>query len=206
MRKSPNRTFLNYLPTLGIISFVLLYLYASTIYPGGSQADPHNKGFDWMHNYWCNLLSEKAINGEVNPARPFAIIALIVLCFSIWTCFLQFANTYSKSKFWKLLIQLSATFSMLAATFVFSLHNLMTTLSSLFGLFLLIGIIRELYQNKLSRLLIAALFIILFLAINNYIYYTQHYLEWLPLFQKISFAFVLTWVVTLNLQLIKSKN
>ncbi len=197
--KVPFKSWINKISDFGILCFVLLYIVSAALYPGGSQANINSEGFDWTHNYWCNLLSETAINGEVNPAEPFAISALFILCISLLIFFVQFAIRYSRSIFWKSLIQISAVLSMLFACLIFGKqHDIMTVLSSIFGLFLLIGIIRELHENKLHKFLITAIFCILILALNNYIYYTKQYLEFLPILQKISFAIVLAWVLTLN--------
>lgn len=70
-------------PVFGISLFAVLYFIATQYYPGGSQADVKSIGFSWQHNYWCNLLNENAMNGQANPARPIAISAMIILCFSL---------------------------------------------------------------------------------------------------------------------------
>ncbi|HEV7621655.1 MAG TPA: hypothetical protein VGO09_07980, partial [Flavisolibacter sp.] len=52
-------------PVFGSFAFIILYIIATIYYPGGSQANNVSKGFSWVHNYWCNLLNEKAINGAL---------------------------------------------------------------------------------------------------------------------------------------------
>jgi len=64
----------------------------------GSQADSNSIGYDWIHNYWCDLLSEKATNGQPNPARPFSITRMAVLCLSLAVFFAKFAEAFSKKK------------------------------------------------------------------------------------------------------------
>lgn len=86
---------LNRIPVLGIICFACLYYYASTLYPGGSQADLHSDGFDWVHNYWCNLMNEKGGNGQINTARRMAIFAMMLLCVSLSVFFVQFAQFFT---------------------------------------------------------------------------------------------------------------
>jgi len=61
---------LTLLPTFGILIFCGLFVYAASLYPGGSQADINSDGFNWVHNFWCNLMLENALNGRENPARP----------------------------------------------------------------------------------------------------------------------------------------
>ena len=196
----------NLIPVIGIAIFVGLYIFSSTLYPGGSQANLNSEGFDWINNYWCNLMNEKGMNGQPNPAKPYSIIAMIILCLSLMFFFIQFAQIYSKSKIWKRIIKTSGIISMSFAILIFTkYHDLMTTLSSIFGLFVVIGIIREVYKSKLSIYKITGVICILILGLNNYIYYTQQFIEVLPLLQKITFAIVLLWIIGLNFEINKKK-
>ena len=196
----------NLIPVIGIVIFVGLYIFSSTLYPGGSQANLNSEGFDWVNNYWCNLMNEKGMNGQPNPAKPYSIIAMIILCLSLMFFFIQFAQIYSKSKIWKRIIKTSGIISMSFAILIFTkYHDLMTTLSSIFGLFVVIGIIREIYKSKLSIYKITGVICILILGLNNYIYYTQQFIEVLPLLQKITFAIVLLWIIGLNFEINKKK-
>ena len=196
----------NLIPVIGIVIFVGLYIFSSTLYPGGSQANLNSEGFDWINNYWCNLMNEKGMNGQPNPAKPYSIIAMIILCLSLMFFFIQFAQIYSKSKIWKRIIKTSGIISMSFAILIFTkYHDLMTTLSSIFGLFVVIGIIKEVYKSKLSIYKITGVICILILGLNNYIYYTQQFIEVLPLLQKITFAIVLLWIIGLNFEINKKK-
>ena len=196
----------NLIPVIGIVIFVGLYIFSSTLYPGGSQANLNSEGFDWINNYWCNLMNEKGMNGQPNPAKPYSIIAMIILCLSLMFFFIQFAQIYSKSKIWKRIIKTSGIISMSFAILIFTkYHDLMTTLSSIFGVFVVIGIIREIYKSKLSIYKITGVICILILGLNNYIYYTQQFIQVLPLLQKITFAIVLLWIIGLNFEMNKKK-
>ncbi|MEE9440148.1 MAG: hypothetical protein V3V14_14175 [Saprospiraceae bacterium] len=195
------------IPIFGILIFFILYLYSTTIYSGGSQLDLNSEGYDWINNYWCNLMNDKGMNGKTNPARPFSISAMIILCLSLMSFFIQFANTFSKSKFWSRLIIFNGILSMSFAIFIFTdYHDLMTVLSSIFGLFVVIGIIREIYISNLYIYKYTGLGCILLLGINNYIYYTKHFIEILPFLQKVTFLTVLIWIIGLNSKLIEKKN
>ena len=67
----------------GIFIFILLFTAAASLYPGGSYADKAAKGYSWLNNYWCDLLSEDAKNGLPNTASPVAIAGWFVLCISL---------------------------------------------------------------------------------------------------------------------------
>ncbi len=196
--------FLNLLPILGVFIFAALYFYSSTLYPGGSQANLKSVGFDWVHNYWCDLMDENGRNKNPNPASPFAITAMMILCFSLLVFFIRFANTFASGKFWKNLIRITGTISMIFAMLIFTkYHSIMIALASLFGLFALIGIIKEVYSSNYTFLKMGGLLCIFLLVLNNYIYYSRHYVEILPLLQKITFAIVLLWIMSINYKLIK---
>ena len=194
------------IPIIGIVTFISLYIFSSTLYPGGSQADLNSEGFDWVNNYWCNLMNEKGMNGQPNPAMPYSILATVILCLCLMFFFNQFAQAYSKSKIWKRIIKTSGIISMSFAILIFTkYHDLMTILSSLFGLFVVIGIIIELYKSELTLYKISGVVCILILGLNNYIYYSQQFIETLPLLQKITFSIVLLWIIGLNYEMNKKK-
>ena len=192
------------LPIVGIVLFVVLYVFSSLLYPGGSQADLSSIGFDWVNNYWCNLMNEKGMNGQLNPARPYAITAMIILCSGLMVFFIQFANAYCKNIKWKTLVITSGIISMSLAMLVFTeYHDLMTMISSFFGLFTVIGIIREVYFSSMVIYKYSGVLCLLLLGINNYLYYSKDLIEVLPMLQKITFGVVLLWIAGLNIKMVK---
>lgn len=192
------------LPTLGILVFIILFGYASILYPGGSQANMNSLGFDWIHNYWCNLMNEKAINTQINPARNTAVTALVILCISLALFFIQFARVVVKSVIRKRIIQVFGVLSMFFAALIFTkYHDLMTIVSSVFGVFVVIGIIWEVFKSNLKLFKYGGIVSILLLILNNYIYYSGNLIAYLPLLQKITFLIVLCWIIGLNLKLSK---
>lgn len=204
MKKLNN--FIIILPTFGILLFVGLFFYASKLYPGGSQADLNSVGFDWVNNYWCNLTNEKGMNGIENPARSFAISAMVILCSSLVLFFITFTKYFVENQIWKAIIQISGILSMISAVLIFTkYHGIMTTISSVFGVLVVVGIIRTIYKSELTFYKKNGIVCIILLGINNLIYYSGNYIEYLPLIQKITFAWVLTWIVGLNLKMKNKK-
>ena len=192
----------NWIPTIGVSLFFGLYGYATTLYPGGSQLDAYAVGFDWVNNYWCDLLGEKATNGKLNPARPIAISAMAILCCSMVQFFWQFSTTLATSKLWAKLIKICGAISMFFSLLIFTkYHDFMIILASLFALPVVLGIIVGIYQSKLTLFKISGLLGLLLLSANNYIYYSNHLLEWLPLLQKVSFLIILGWIVSLSIKM-----
>lgn len=196
----------HHIPLSGIAIFFGLYLYATTLYPGGSQADLHSVGFDWVHNYLCNLMNDNGMNGQPNAARPYAILAMVILCISLLVFFIQFANTFASHKLWRKLMIVSAVTSMACATLIFTpYHDQMTIVSSIFGLVVVSGIIMAMYKSDLGAYKVSGIVCILLLGVNNCIYYTGQYIHILPLLQKITFVVVFIWIIGLHNELIQKK-
>lgn len=194
------------LPTLGIFIFFSLYTYAAILYPGGSQANKLSVGFSWLHNYWCNLMNVKAINGALNPARPYAVTAMLFLCSSLCLFFYFFTRFCVKSKSWRITILLNGTLAMFAAGLLFtSYHNLMTSLASIFGAAAVFGILVTLYKNRWQYFMITGLVGVFLLGMNNLIYYSTIGLYYLPILQKLTFLYLLTWVIGLNFYIAKTQ-
>ena len=50
-----------------------------------------------------------------NPARPIAILAMVILCMSLIQFFLQFASVIATHKFWQKTIRITGIVSMIFA-------------------------------------------------------------------------------------------
>jgi hypothetical protein len=190
----------------GISLFVCLYFAATFLYPGGSQTDTYSSGFSWTDNYWCNLLDTKAINGELNDARPFAFAAMIVLCITLtlfWYLFPVFAGM-GKVKIQ--IIRYAGLASMGTAFFlIIGPHDMIINAASLFGLVSVFGTLAGLYHLKWDWLLRMGIFNLIMVGINNICYYNKSLLIYLPVVQKITFLFFLLWISLISLSLSKSK-
>ncbi|MEO6722501.1 MAG: hypothetical protein ABIN67_19180 [Ferruginibacter sp.] len=191
------------LPLAGILAFILLYFIAAMLYPGGSQANASSTGFSWLHNYWCNLLNEKAMNGKPNTARPVAITGMFVLCISLAIFWYQFAGAMKFTPVVKTSIRISGVLSMITGLFLYSkYHDSIINISGVLGMFAIAGTFVGLYKNKWLRLFWFGLFNFALIGLNNFIYYT-HQLEYLPVIQKVTFFSFLLWVSLMIIRLYK---
>lgn len=196
-----------YYPTIGIIIYFSFYVYASTLYPGGSVIDINTIGYDWVYNYWCNLTDVVAINGMVNPARPIGITGMTILCSAVLVLFLMYAKTISLSNFWKRAIQYSGTISMIATAFIFSrLHDTMVIIAGLTGLIAISGIIVGIFKTGHKSHIVCGVICLSLLILNNVIYFAGMLVQYQPLIQKLSFLFVLVWFICLNVHLVNLKS
>jgi hypothetical protein len=185
-------------PVFGALIFLLLYFLAAINYPGGSAEEPQTRGFSLLHNYWCSLLNEKAINGETNIGRPFALAAMPVLALTMVVFWWQAGEIVSKRK---LLIR----FSGIACAFFVGMlptghHDLMINLAGLFGLISLVALLMQLKKLGLMNYFYFGCLNLCLVLLNNLVYYAKQFLFLLPVLQKFSFLFFIFWVVVLSLR------
>jgi hypothetical protein len=189
-------------PVIGSLLFVFLYVIAALLYPGGSGTNKTAIGYSWADNYWCNLLSEKAINGQINSARPVAVMAMFVLCLSLSTFWILFPALTPLKKYHKLFIQVAGIVCMLTSFLLLTRidHDLAINISSSFGFIAMIGTLVALYQLKWKWLFALGLFDLLLVALNNYLYHSKE-MMYLPIVQKFSFLAFLVWFSLISINL-----
>jgi hypothetical protein len=187
-------------PMIGILVFALLYIIATTLYPGGNQANANAIGFSWLHNYWCNLLNEKAINGAVNTARPVALIAMMALCIALASFWYLLATALPFSPLQKKLLLGSGISSAIAGIFIFTpWHDAFINISGIMAIVAFVLLMLALYKNKWRGLFYTGIFSLVLILLNNYIYYTKNGLMYLPVVQKITFLIFLGWLCSITL-------
>jgi len=191
------------IPIFGSLLFIVLYIIAAVLYPGGSETDKTSIGFSWTNNFWCNLLKENAINGQPNTGKAFALTGMIILCPALSIFWLVFPKHLITDKSFRLTIQISGIAAMLSSLLLLTNinHDLATNLASSLGFVAIIGTLMSLYQAKWYELFVFGLFNILLIGLNNYLYYTKGMMIYLPVVQKISFLSFLVWICLININL-----
>lgn len=195
------------LPVAGSLLFFLLYYIATRYYPGGSHYNTREAGFSWIHNYWCNLLDERSINGMPNTARPIALAAMLVLCVSLAIFWWQFPNHTRLRKPYRLSIQIFGSLAMINALLLLTPlnHDLVINISSGFGLLATLGTMIGLYRNGWRLLFYFGLFNLGMVIANNILYYNSGLAEYLPVVQKISFFSFLLWICLICTKQLRSE-
>lgn len=195
------------IPTFGILVFIGLYIYAASLYPGGSQANPYDIGWNWYNNLWCHLMSEHAINGLENPASVIARFAMAVLSSSIAIFYFLCAKFLVKNRVWSVIIKITGVLLVISAIFIFSrYHDILTTIISICGFIGIAGILRALYLNKMTFFVVFGLVCLLVIGMNNLFYYIERLNEYLPLVQNFDFALIFLWTVGLNIKMLNKQD
>ena len=194
-----NPALLAQLSNIGLILFAFLYFYASTRYDGGSKLYPHKKSWDWIHNYWCDLIWPKTILEEPNRASKLGIAANFILCLSCILFFNALALVYAPGGYWPYIISISGTIAMLCAMIIFSeLHDRIIGVIILTVIPAIAGVIYGLLYFDQQVALYWGLGALLLIIVNIYIFYTNHGELFLPFIQKIAFVVVLSWIFFIN--------
>ena len=164
--------------------------------------DKTSIGYNWTENYWCNLLNKEAINGQINTARPFAVIAMIILTISLSTFWILFPELARLKKNHRFLIQAAGIVSLVSAFLLLTgiKHDLAVNISSSFGFIAMIGTIVALHKLKWNKLFLLGLFNILLIALNNYLYHSEQ-MTYLPIVQKFTFLSFLAWFCLIDIKL-----
>ena len=180
------------IPLFGICLFIVLYVIATYFYPGGSNFDSTAVGFNWQHNYWCELMNERAVNGSINKARPIAIGAMAVLCISLTSFWYNFSVIFH-SNGWRL-IRFAGIASMVIVVFLLvGPHDIIMSVAGILGIAALSGSLVVLFKMGRYKAFSLGAFCILLCVLNNYIYYSGYKFYYLPVIQKFTFFFFLLW-------------
>lgn len=187
---------------ISFMVFLALYGLAASLYPGGSKEDKSRPGFDWIHNYWCDLLDDFAHNGAPNPAKKVAITAMFVLATGLgmlWydlPVFLQSSQTNTR------LLRFMGIGSMAVAVFLFTpWHNAVVNVAGMLMAGAFIVTFYELRRTGRTGLIAGGVFCLLLWCGTYFIYQTHIFLPALAVAQKIALAACLVWcwVISLNI-------
>jgi hypothetical protein len=194
-------TFIQLLPLIGSVLFLLSYIIAANNYPGGTNSDKNSPGFSLTQNYWCNLLSETALNGKTNPARPFALTGMVILSITLTTFWYLFPLQTGLRKKEQVIIQSAGFLAMITGIFIFTgFHDQVINVAGFFGLIAIVGTLRGLKKLHWTSLFYMGLLMLVLIALNNIFYYKKSLMYYLPVIQKITFLSFLLWICFINLK------
>ena len=187
------------LSNLGLGIFLILYIYASTLYDGGSKVYPEKKRWDWIHNYWCDLIWPTTILEKPNRASKWGISANFLLCTSLILFFVAFSMKYAPGQYWPYIIGVSGTIGMLCTMIIFSpWHDQIIGLIIISSIPAIVGLIYSLIHFSHVVALFWGTISLILIAVNVYIFYTKHGELYLPFLQKVAFVAVLSWICFIN--------
>lgn len=185
-------------PTLGTAIALILFLLAAAEYPGGTMQSAATVGFRWTENFFCALFAPEALNGEPNPARAFAIPALLLTCLSLGTVFWRISRRTTK-RLHRTAIEIGGPGSMVYGAFVATpLHNLAVNIGVAFLLVALLATIHMLHQEGRRWLAGFGALCLAQLLLSAALYYQGHLDGMLPLLQKLGWLMLTGWLFAIH--------
>lgn len=189
-----------------MLLFIMLYIIAALLYPGGSDFNSSATGFSWQHNYWCELLAANAQNGHPNTARPVAIAAMIVLTISLVIFWYTIPGLFTGKRTGSLVIRYAGIGSMLVTPLLLTgFHDYVINTAALLGCIAIIVLLVNLFRQNMFLFFWTGILCLLLCGVNNYVYYSQDLLHYLPVIQKISFFIFLLWFSLLSVTLYRKQ-
>jgi len=187
-------------PIVGMGIYLLLFLIAANNYPGGSINVQTMQGYSFLHNFLCDVMDPITKGGVYNPARGLAIVSHVVLSLTMIFFFYLLPEIFNHKNRNFHFVRFFGMFTMSLFVFMYtSYHDLIVTLTGIFGTIALIPFFIELrgYPNKLMKVLAYgcfALSIVVFFSFETKIGF-----YYLPFLQKITFLFDAVWVIWVSL-------
>ena len=176
--------------------FVVLYVWAALYYPGGSWVNPDAPGFSFWHNYLCDLLDYKALNGQINSGRLFARAALGVLCISLIYFWFYLPHLFQQKNWNTVLMWVSGILALITTMLLSSgTHDLTVRIAGGLGVVAFLSAFAELRKGHYLGLMRFGYFCLIIFLGNYYIYETGSGLYSLPVIQKITFSSFIIWFV-----------
>ena len=185
-----------YFPIVGLLGFLLFFVIATTLYPGGSVNEIASEGYSYFHNFICDLMSLHLEEGVVNDARPIAIIAHLMLSFGMISFFYILPEIFTVQNRNTRTIRFLGMFTMTVFIFMYTdYHDLVVTITGVLGSIALVPFFLELinYENRGLKVLAYTCFILSILVFLSY--ETKIGFYFTPILQKITFVFDSIWII-----------
>jgi hypothetical protein len=187
---------ISWIPAVSVGIFTGLYALSAYLYPGGTRDDPSRVGFSLVDNYWCDLLDARTCGGRLNPSRPIALAAMIVLCAGLsvlwWTVPTLFQGARRRGRLVRSAGLASAVVTPLVGT---PFHDSAINAAGLLGVAAFGATITAAGNDGGRAPGFLAVSTLVLMAANFIIWETGAGLLVLPLIQKVAFASFLLWVV-----------
>lgn len=199
MNPNTNRL-LRRVPLFGIGIFLVLYIIAALLYPGGHYLNSQSQGFSMLHNYWCDLLEPLSINGQTNTGYIIAIAAMLLVCICLLPFWYILPNVGKYSQFEKAFVRICGMGAMIVTLFLFTRwHNTVILIAGPMGGAAIGLACIGLWRQRLYKLLGWAAICFILAGINFIIYQSRAGIIILPFLQKFTFCCCLGWFASILL-------
>lgn len=178
-----------------VLSLIFIVIAAS-VYPGGSILDKNSVGFDWSKNFISNLFATKAINGQGNPGRIWAVVAMAFQSVGYGVFFINMAKKIPSRPWAKALKFIGVANFLLIFLIATPLHDV-GTLSIILTLLGLFAVTIFVLKSKLHWLKLACIICLLTFYVF-FFFYGFGYLNCAVIMQKVYNASAILLVLGLE--------
>jgi len=183
-------------PIGGVLGFVVLYVVAAALYPGGTRDEPGRVGFSLVHNYWCDLLDQTTYAGVPNPARPIALAAMVVLCAGLAALWWGLPALFLHAPRRAMVVRAAAIGSFVAIPCVATRwHDAAVNVAGALGMLGFVCSYTALPQLQKAKLRVVTTATLLAALANYVMWQSGRGLSVMPVVQKVEFALFLCWMV-----------
>ena len=176
------------LPLLGVLASSVFLSLAAARYPGG---------YDWLNQTVSSLFQPLSLAGEINSARPLAVLAVLVFCVSIAWVFHHISKR-GRSRFHQSTIQIGGIGSMVYAFLtVTPMHDVLVGVALLFFVTAMAAVFHMLFLERSFWMLGAGIVCIAGTLWNATMYYVGVLSGFLPAVQKLSLVLWVGWLFLL---------
>ncbi|MEM6525274.1 MAG: hypothetical protein AAF693_15840 [Bacteroidota bacterium] len=185
-----------YFPIFGMALYLVMFTYATTLYPGGSESHPDMLGHSFFHNLLCDLNGATAINGESNPARPLSITSHIVLSLTMIMFFYTLPDIFQNQNRNTKLVRVFGVLSMTVFILMFTeYHDKIVVVVAALGTMALVPFFIEVLKYPNTPLKRWAYLCYLMSVVVFVIFITKIGYYYLPFLQKLTFLLDAVWVI-----------
>ena len=201
MKKPSFKKYLPFIPIVGILAYVVVFVIAASGYPGGSVNIPNDtSGYSFFHNFLCDVMNPITQGGVLNHARSLAIVSHLILSVTMMAFFYILPDIFPEKNRNTQLVRVFGVLTMFGFVFMYTeYHDSIVTLTAILGTIALIPFFIEVlkYPNnglrQLAFFCYSLSFVVFFIFVSKLGFY------YLPFLQKITFIIDAWWVVWVSL-------
>ena len=188
---------------LSVVLFLIFIQIAFALYPGGNNFNSSAPGHSFWLNFWCDVLAHETLNGVPNPGRPFAVVAGLSLISGL---LVMGINSYHfikiTPKVYKVMLSLGIL-SIITAPALIINHDVFLFITAFTGLTAYMIFLFQCAKSTHHVFFWLGLLAFLTGGLNFILWLQRHQSVFLPIIQKISSIFLLLWMITGSLILLR---
>jgi hypothetical protein len=188
------------LPNFGIMLFLILYFYAASVYPGGTAFNHATIGYSHLFNFWCDLMDPVTYAGVVNPSRPIALIATVLMPLSFIPVWIFLPNLFKTSDWRNHFVRGAGCVTMMLTACVPLAHDFIINCAALLGFCALFVTQITLIQSREFKLVMVSAVAIGFALANYLMWRTAFMINLMPMVQKMAFLTFFIWVSVISIR------